>query len=763
MATFTFIMNNPETTPPYLKSLNPAQLSAALAIQGPVMIIAGAGSGKTRVLTYRIAHLLHTRHDAFSIMALTFTNKAAQEMRERIQQIVGNEARNVFMGTFHSVFARLLRSEATKLGYPNEFSIYDADDSKSLLKTILKEQGIDPKIYKPSVVFNKISAAKNELVSPAQYLNDTERMANDAMAGLSRVGELYQRYAQRCFKAGAMDFDDLLFKMHQLLMDFPDVLYKYQHRFKQILVDEYQDTNYAQYKIIKMLAAVHQNICVVGDDAQSIYAFRGATISNILNFSKDYPDTQLFKLEQNYRSTKNILGAATDIIDKNKGQIPKVLWTENDEGKKINLIKAANDTDEALQVARTITEQKMMAQLKNQDFAILYRTNAQSRSFEESMRKLNLPYKVYGGMSFYQRKEIKDLLAYVRLAINQNDEEAFKRIINYPKRGIGDKAIEKITIAAEDNGVALWTVVENAHNFALGSVAAKITDFSVMMQYFISQIPKLDAYEATKIIAKHSGLKDELYREKSESFEASARVENFEELLNGIKNFVADPDVEDKSLSSYLQSIALHTTLDQDDQNPDRISLMTIHNAKGLEFSQVFIVGLEENLFPSNMAMASREELEEERRLFYVALTRAEQHLHLTYALVRFRFGYLNYCEPSRFLNEIDAQRLNIKIPTTPQYTPDTSSGSNYQYLKKTALARPIIAPLYKNTTENDGEYQIILELEVGATVAHQRFGNGKVIATEGAGADRRATIFFEGIGQKSLVLKFAKLKRTEL
>jgi DNA helicase-2/ATP-dependent DNA helicase PcrA len=745
----------------YLDQLNPAQRQAATNITGPVMIIAGAGSGKTRVLTYRIAHLLQNDYDAFSIMALTFTNKAAQEMRLRIQSIVGNEARNLFMGTFHSVFARLLRNEANRLGYPNDFTIYDADDSKSLIKTILKEQGLDPKIYKPSVVFNKISAAKNELISPSQYLNDPERMMNDAASGLSKIGELYAKYALRCFKAGAMDFDDLLFKMHQLLMEFPEVLYRYQHRFRQILVDEYQDTNYAQYKVIKMLAAVHQNICVVGDDAQSIYAFRGATITNILNFEKDYADVKIFKLEQNYRSTKNILGAASDIISKNRNQIPKDLWTDNTEGKKINVLRAANDTDEALQVARSIVEQKMLNQLRNQQFAVLYRTNAQSRSFEEAMRKLNLPYRVYGGMSFYQRKEVKDFLGYIRLTINQNDEEAFKRVINYPKRGIGDKAIEKITLAADDNGISIWTVVENAHNFGLGSSTAKLSDFAVMIQYFIQQNQTLDAYETAKIIAKHSGLQEELYREKNESYEGAGRFENFEELLNGIKNFVADPDNNEKNLSAYLQSIALLTTMDEkDDENPDRISLMTIHNAKGLEFPQVFIVGMEENLFPSHMALASRAELEEERRLFYVALTRAESHLHLSYALARFRHGYLNYCEPSRFLQEINENRLNTTKPPRPTHEAPNNTG-NYNYLKKNAVNRPVFAPPppITNAANADG-FNVMLHVEVGETVEHQRFGTGKVIATEGTAADRRATIFFAGVGQKNLVLKFAKLKK---
>ncbi|HTE30993.1 MAG TPA: UvrD-helicase domain-containing protein, partial [Chryseolinea sp.] len=637
----------------YLESLNEPQYEGVVNTEGPCMLIAGAGSGKTRVLTYRIAQLINKGVDAFNIMALTFTNKAAREMRDRIEKVVGNDARNLWMGTFHSVFARILRAEAHHLGYTNNFTIYDTDDSKSLIRNIVKEMGLDDSVYKASTVFNRISAAKNSLIGWEDYLNNAELMGDDAANLRPEIGKIFRAYAMRCFKAGAMDFDDLLFNTDKLFKEHLEVLNKYQHRIQYVLVDEFQDTNLCQYFIIRKLAAVRQNICVVGDDAQSIYAFRGADITNILNFERDYPDLKVYKLEQNYRSTKNIVSVANGVIKKNRAQIPKNVWTENEEGGLIELIKAVSDNEEGKLVASSIFHEKMQHQLKFSDFAILYRTNSQSRAIEEALRRMNIKYKVIGGLSFYQRKEIKDLLAYMRFTINQQDEASFRRIINLPKRGIGDSTVDKIIVAANDHAISIWEVLQHAHSFIGGRAASPIEDFVAMIKRFSIEIDRKDAYDAAFEIAKGSGLLRELYEDKT--IEGLSRYENVQELLNAIKEFVDDPERQEKGLGSFLQEVSLVTGQDEDkDKDPDKVTLMTIHMAKGLEFRNVYIVGLEEDLFPSQMMLSNRAELEEERRLFYVAITRAQKSLFLSYALTRYRFGRLKNCEPSRFLDDVD-------------------------------------------------------------------------------------------------------------
>ncbi|HEX6223637.1 MAG TPA: UvrD-helicase domain-containing protein, partial [Chryseolinea sp.] len=603
----------------YLESLNEPQQEAVINTEGPCMLIAGAGSGKTRVLTYRIAHLISKGVDPFNIMALTFTNKAAKEMRERIEKVVGHDARNLWMGTFHSVFARILRAEARHLDYPNNFTIYDTDDSKTLIKNIIKELGLDDQAYKPSTVFNRISAAKNSLISWQDYLANAELMGDDAANLRPEIGKIYKTYALRCFKAGAMDFDDLLFNTDKLFKEHLEVLNKYQHRIQYILVDEFQDTNLCQYFIIRKLAAVRQNICVVGDDAQSIYAFRGADITNILNFERDYPDLKIIKLEQNYRSTQNIVNAANSVIKKNRAQLPKNVWTANEEGALIELIKAVSDNEEGRLIATSIFQEKMQHQLKFSDFVVLYRTNSQSRAIEEALRRMNIKYKVVGGLSFYQRKEIKDLLAYMRYSINQQDEASFRRIINLPKRGIGDSTIDKIIVAANDHDISIWEVVQKAESFIGGRAAAPIGDFVAMIKRFGIEVERKDAYDAAFEIAKGSGLLRELYEDKT--VEGLSRYENVQELLNAIKEFVDDPERQEKGLGSFLQEVSLVTGQDEDkDKDPEKVTLMTIHMAKGLEFRNVYIVGLEEDLFPSQMMLSNRAELEEERRLFYVAI-----------------------------------------------------------------------------------------------------------------------------------------------
>src|SRR6478735_7143908 len=679
----------------YLASLNEPQLEAVINTEGPCMLIAGAGSGKTRVLTYRIAQLMGKGVDPFNIMSLTFTNKAAKEMRERIEKVMGHDARNLWMGTFHSVFARILRAEAQHLGYPSDFTIYDTDDSKSLIRTIVKEMGLDEATYKVNTVYNRISAAKNSLISWAEYLANPQLMGDDAANLRPEIGKIYRAYAMRCFKSGAMDFDDLLFNTDKLFKEHLEVLNKYQQRFQYVLVDEFQDTNLCQYFIIRKLAAVRQNICVVGDDAQSIYGFRGADISNILNFERDYPDLRVVKLEQNYRSTNTIVSAANSVIKKNRAQLPKNVWTENEEGNLIELIKAVSDNEEGRLVANSIFEEKMQHQLKFSDFVILYRTNSQSRAIEESLRRLNIKYKVVGGLSFYQRKEIKDLLAYLRFSINKQDEASFRRIINLPKRGIGDSTVDKIVVAANDHTMSIWDVLQNPTPFVGGRSAGPIDDFVTMIKRFALEVERKDAYDAAFEIAKGSGLLRELYEDKT--VEGLSRHENVQELLNAIKEYVENPEKEDKSLGAFLQDVSLNTSQDDDkDKDPDKVTLMTIHMAKGLEFKYVYIVGMEEDLFPSQMMLNSRADLEEERRLFYVAMTRAKKKLFLTHASTRYRFGRLKNCEPSRFLDDVDARYIKVStkfggiesVAPNPEYAKSFVSG-----IKKTVSSQPIVRP----------------------------------------------------------------------
>ena len=739
------------------------------------MVIAGAGAGKTRVLTYRVAQLLETGTDPFNILALTFTNKAAREMKERIMKLVGHEARNVWMGTFHSVFARILRIDGHLLGYPQNFTIYDTDDSKSLLRSILKEQDMDVKQYPVNMVLSRISAAKSNLISAEEYNSDGEIQNQDKIAARPKIGLIYSIYTSRCFKASAMDFDDLLFKTNILLRDFPEVLYKYQEKFRYILVDEYQDTNYAQYLIVKKLAARFENICVVGDDAQSIYAFRGANIQNILNFKNDYPDYKLFKLEQNYRSTQNIVDAANSVIKNNQDQIFKNVWTENESGERIRVLKASSDNEEGMLVANRIFELKMNNQLQNDAFSILYRTNAQSRSLEEALRKLNIPYRILGGLSFYSRKEIKDMLAYFRLAINHNDEEAIHRVINLPARGIGDTTMQKISVLASEKQTSLWQQLETveADDHAISPrTRIKISEFVTMIKSFTIQVHELSAYDMAEHIAKTTGLLRELEADKT--VEGISRIENIEELLNGLREFtLSEPEPSEDApqsrfLDDYMQDIALLTDADKaDDQDNNKVKLMTIHSAKGLEFPNVFITGMEENLFPSFMSLNSRADLEEERRLFYVALTRAMHRVTLSYAENRFRWGNLTSSEPSRFLEEIDPSFLEMPpaskrhqiqpktqyIPPKPKEASQPKSPENLgKNFKKIAHQPDDTAP----PLSAGGAYE---DVEAGMDVEHNLFGKGKVLAVEGNGPNKKATVLF-GIGQKQLLLKFAKLRK---
>ncbi|MGB0522212.1 MAG: ATP-dependent helicase [Flammeovirgaceae bacterium] len=750
----------------YLDTLNPPQKEAVLHTDGPLMIIAGAGSGKTRVLTYRIAHLIEKGVEPFNILALTFTNKAAREMRERIEKVVGSEARNLWMGTFHSVFAKILRFESEYLGYNSNFTIYDSDDSKSLMRAIIKDFGLNDKLYKVNVVLHRISTAKNNLISWRAYQANQEFKLEDEMAGRPKLGELYQEYCTRCFKANAMDFDDLLFNTNVLFHKFLDVLNKYQHKFKHVLIDEFQDTNISQYGITKLLSAVHRNICVVGDDAQSIYAFRGANIQNILNFEKDYSELVTVKLEQNYRSTQNIVNAANSLILHNRNQLRKNVWTENETGEFVHLTKTLSDAEEGRLVANTIFEQKMAHGLSNSDFAVLYRTNAQSRSIEEALRRLSLPYKIIGGLSFYQRKEIKDVLGYLRFMVNPADEEAFKRIINLPKRGIGNTTVNKIRVVAAEKGVGIWDVVSNAETYlGKGRAATAIDKFATLIKAFQLTLKQKNAYETAAYVAKHSGLLKELYDDKT--VEGRVRYDNVQELLNAIKAFVDDEETEDPSIESFLQQAALVSTADQE-VGDDSITLMTIHMSKGLEFKQVFVVGMEENLFPSQMMLGSREDLEEERRLFYVAITRAEKQLHLSYALQRYRFGSLISCEPSRFLDEIDPQFIFSVKPSKGMGGDDLFSNapsqpSNFtRNLKKSPSERRSsftrIPKKRAHKTSADFKASNPESLENGMRVEHQKFGFGTVLEIDDQGNSKKAKVNFDNFGEKTLILSFAKL-----
>jgi DNA helicase II / ATP-dependent DNA helicase PcrA len=746
----------------YLERLNPPQKEGVININGPCMIIAGAGSGKTRVLTYRIAHLIKAHDvDPFNIMALTFTNKASKEMRNRIEGVVGGDARNVWMGTFHSVFARILRAEAPHIGYPNNFTIYDTDDSKSLIKNIVKEMGLDEPTYKASIVFNRISSAKNRLISWQEYLGNAEIMGDDAANMRPEIGNIYKAYAKRCFKAGAMDFDDLLFNTDKLFKEHLDVLNKYQQLIHYVLVDEFQDTNLCQYYIIRKLAAVRQNICVVGDDAQSIYAFRGADITNILNFERDYADLRIIKLEQNYRSTKTIVDAANSVIKKNRAQLPKQVWTENEEGTPIDLLRALSDNEEGKLVANSVFEEHMKQQLKYSDFVVLYRTNSQSRAIEEALRRLNIKYRVVGGLSFYQRKEIKDVLAYLRYTLNQQDEASFRRIVNLPKRGIGDSTIDKIIVAANDHAISIWEVLENITSFVDSRVSGRLMDFVSMIKRFQLEAERKDAYEAAFEISKSSGLLRDLYEDKT--VEGLSRYENVQELLNAIKEYVEDPEKEDKSLGAFLQEVSLLTSADEEkDKDPDKVTLMTIHMAKGLEFKYVYIVGLEEDLFPSQMMLSSRADLEEERRLFYVAITRAQKKLFFSYALTRYRFGRLKNCEPSRFLADVDEQYMRV-VSKRSGIESQPAPGNVYARSLVNSMKKSINSqPIRKNSgykAPADFTPSDTSKLTSGMQVEHPKFGFGTVEKIDENGPERKAKVIFNDFGEKTLLLSFAKLR----
>jgi DNA helicase-2/ATP-dependent DNA helicase PcrA len=768
----------------FIDELNDAQRAPVLHKDGPLMVIAGAGSGKTRVLTYRIAHLMEQGVDSFNILALTFTNKAAREMKKRIATIVGNsEAKNLWMGTFHSVFAKLLRFDGDKLGYPSNFTIYDTQDSQRLIAAIIKEMGLDKDVYKYKQVQNRISSYKNSLITVKAYFQNPELMEADAMAKRPRLGEIYQNYVDRCFKAGAMDFDDLLLRTNELLTRFPEVLMKYQDRFRYILVDEYQDTNHSQYLIVKALSDRYQNICVVGDDAQSIYSFRGANISNILNFQKDYDNVAMYRLEQNYRSTKNIVSAANSIIANNKNQLEKNVWTSNDDGGLIKIHRSITDAEEGRYVAGSIFENKMQNQMQNGEFAVLYRTNSQSRAIEDALRKRDIPYRIYGGLSFYQRKEIKDVLAYLRLIINPKDEEALKRVINFPTRGIGQTTIDKLVVAANHYGRSIYEVMENLDRLNLNINAGtkrKLADFVTMIKSFQIMNEGSDAFALSEHVAKKTGLLLEF--KKDGTPEGIAKMENIEELLNGIKDFVeGQKEIADAtgSLTEFLEDVALATDMDKDIEDDDRVALMTIHLAKGLEFPFVYIVGMEEDLFPSAMSMNTRSELEEERRLFYVALTRAEKQAFLTYTQNRYRWGKLIDAEPSRFLEEIEERYVENLTPVNDGYrykstidknifgevdksklrqvkpqkgTPPSVQKPNENQLRKLRKLKPEISSPAQPMDLDPG-------LVTGANVNHTRFGRGKILNIEGAGNDRKAEIHFDQGGIKKLLLRFAKLE----
>ena len=769
----------------YLKGLNEPQYEAVTTLQGPLMVLAGAGSGKTRVLTMRIAHLITNGVDPFQILALTFTNKAAKEMKERIAKVVGNSnARSLWMGTFHSVFARILRSEAHYLGFPSNFTIYDTQDSLNVLKKVLKELNIDSDLYKPKKVQSRISAYKNNLITVNAYFKNPEIMEADERANMKYMGQIYQKYVEQCFKNGAMDFDDLLLRTNELLTRFPEVLAKYQDRFRYILVDEYQDTNHSQYLIVKALSSKFENICVVGDDAQSIYSFRGANIYNILNFKKDYPDAKTVSLEQNYRSTQNIVNAANVVIAKNKAQFPKNVFSDNEVGEKIKVFRSLSDADEANFVANNIWEQHNSHQRKFTDFAILYRTNSQTRAFEDALRRKNIPYRVYGGLSFYQRKEIKDLVAYLRILVNENDNEALMRIINYPARSIGETTQNKLIVFADSQNVRVVDVLNNLGQYApqLGlnnGVIAKLADFWSMIKAFQVMLKTENAYTVAMEVAQRSGLIK--FLKDDQTPEGISRVENVQELMNSMQGFIDEQkQIEDgdPSLSSFLENIALSTDQDKKSENEDQVSLMTIHLSKGLEFPVVHLVGLEENLFPSFMSSSTREELEEERRLFYVALTRAEKQVFFSYAISRFQWGKITDAEPSRFLSEIDAEYLEFVNPVVEKKVFNRSGltsdifgdFSEPKFVKKEPKKtfnspestiqpknlKPVASARIINPSGNSSQ-----DIEVGDNVRHDRFGVGEVIFLDGTDPENiKAKVKFATEGEKNLILKFAKLTK---
>lgn len=770
----------------YLKGLNEQQYQAVTTLQGPLMVLAGAGSGKTRVLTMRIAHLITNGVDPFHILALTFTNKAAKEMKERIAKVVGiSNSKSIMMGTFHSVFARILRSEAHYLGFPSNFTIYDTQDALNVLKKAIKDLDLDTDIYKPKKVQSRISSYKNNLITVKAYFANPELMENDEKMNMKHLGAIYKRYVEQCFKNGAMDFDDLLLKTNELLTRFPEVLAKYQDKFRYILVDEYQDTNHSQYLIVKALASKFENICVVGDDAQSIYSFRGANIYNILNFEKDYPDALKVALEQNYRSTQNIVDAANVVISRNKNQFKKNVFSDNEVGDKIRIYRALSDADEANFVASNIWELHNRDQRRFGEFAILYRTNSQTRAFEDALRKKNIPYRVYGGLSFYQRKEVKDLVAYLRLLVNDNDNEALMRIINYPARGIGETTQNKLIVFADSVGLPLSKILDNLPFYSqqLGlnnGILGKINDFWQMIQAFRVMLKTEDAYSVAMEVAKRSGLIK--FLKEDQTPEGISRVENIQEIMNSMQGFIEEQqqlEDGDASLSNFLENIALSTDQDkQDDDVENKVSLMTIHLSKGLEFPVVHLVGLEENLFPSFMSSNTRDELEEERRLFYVALTRAEKQVFFSYAVSRFQWGKITDAEPSRFISEVDTHYLEFINPVQDRRTINRSGLKSsifdetpsvprtFKRLepKKSILRKEIkteqeLTPIANARIMNrEGDTQ---DIEVGDKVRHDRFGVGEVLFLDGTDPQNiKAKIKFEHEGEKNLILKFAKLMK---
>ena len=745
----------------YLQDLNTEQQKAVIQINGAIMVIAGAGSGKTRVLTYKIAHLLKNGISPFNILALTFTNKASKEMRGRIDKIVGGElSKSLWMGTFHSVFSRILRSESEKLRYPTNFTIYDTADSKSLIRSIIKDLQLDKEFYKVGTIQNRISSLKNNFITPEGYNNHPELLQTDTKAKRTEFGRIYHLYQQRCFKSGAMDFDDLLLNTYKLLTEFPEALYKYQNTFEYILVDEYQDTNHLQYLIIKKLAARNENICVVGDDAQSIYAFRGANIKNILNFKIDYPDYKLYKLEQNYRSTKNIVKTANSLIKHNEKQIEKDVWTENKEGESIIICETATDNDEGKLVANTING--LLSDENYNDFAILYRTNAQSRALEESLRKMGMPYKIYGGLSFYQRKEIKDLLSYFRMVINPKDEEALKRTINYPARGIGATTIQKLLIASNEKNISIWEVISEIEKYNIkvnSGTKIKLESYVTLIKSFRSQSEEKDAYDLAEHITKSSGLYSLLKSDTSP--EGVSRFENIQELLSGMQDFTKNYDGDSTPiLSEFMKDVALLTDTDNEKKEDfNKVTLMTIHASKGLEFPYVFVVGMEEGLFPSMMSGNSQSDLEEERRLFYVAITRAEKRLFLSHSNIRFKWGQYIDSDASRFLSELDQRyvsKKNFVKSNTTEISPQKIFAKTKNNYKKTYPAKGF--KKISNTNHNI-QRSDLTKLKNGQLVKHEKFGTGKIINLEGEGGNKKATVFFNGIGNKQLLLKFAKLE----
>ncbi|MGI2298689.1 ATP-dependent helicase [Candidatus Cardinium hertigii] len=750
------ITTKPAIEASYLSGLNQMQKRAVTHTEGPSIVVAGAGSGKTKVLTARIAHLLkENKAAADQILALTFTNKAASEMRDRITQVVGNATKAIWLGTFHSVFMKLLRYEANSLGYPSNFSIYDTDDSKSLIRQIIKGIDLDEKVYKPSVILGRISHAKNRLITPKDYAADPTYQKEDAYMRMPRFSEIFIKYTHYCLQAGAMDFDDLLVQTHKLLYDYPGLSEKYQQKFRYIFIDEFQDTNLVQYRIAKQLAACHQNICVVGDDAQSIYAFRGADIQNILHFAHDYPHHQMIKLEQNYRSTQHIVDAANRIISYNETQLKKKVWTANPMGAPIEVLRTISDMEESRLIADNILAEQLNHQLFYRDFAILYRTNNQSRNFEEALRKKNIPYRIIGGLSFYQRKEVKDLLAYLRLVVNHNDTEAFRRIINLPRRGIGPTTIHKIFSIAAEKMVPLWTILGNIHDFLSGATAAAVARFVTLIDTATLKLEKENAYAIADYMAQASGLLKELHEDKT--VEGLTRYEHIQELLNSIKQFVDHSDHHDPTLGSFLQEIALITSADKENSNEDSITLMTIHAAKGLEFKYVYLVGMEEELFPSSMMLGSKADLEEERRLFYVAVTRAQLKLTLSYALSRYRFGKLANVQPSRFLKEMgwvdhtETKAMAKSIATDPLRTGKPMAAQK-QSNKPIRTIGSIVVPATPSSTDPTA-------IQVGHTVKHLHFGVGKVLQLVESSTMRKAVILFHKFGEKTLLLNYAKLE----